>query len=53
MAGPYGAAKSPVIPQVGGTARQYGRGGRVRGLFIDGVKIWYRTKAEEKEHGEI
>jgi hypothetical protein len=25
----------------------------VRGLFIDGEKIWYRTEAEQREHAEI
>lgn len=45
----------PVAPKVGQTARQYGRGigSTVRGLFIDGVKVWYRTEAEEAEHSEI
>lgn len=45
----------PVEPKVGQTARQYGRGFGygVRGLFIDGVKVWYRTEAEDTEHSEI
>jgi hypothetical protein len=45
----------PVEPKVGQIARQYGRGigSTVRGLFIDGTKIWYRTEAEEAEHFEI
>jgi hypothetical protein len=45
----------PVIPRDGQTARMYGRGSGypVRGLFIAGRKIWYRTEAEEKEHREI
>jgi hypothetical protein len=42
-------------PQPGQIARQYGRGigSTVRGLFIDGQKIWYRTEAEEAERSEI
>lgn len=45
----------PVVPVTGQTARFYGRGigAPVRGLFIDGVKVWYRTEAEDKEHSEI
>lgn len=45
----------PIIPEVGQTARLYGHGigSAVRGLFIDGVRIWYRTEAEEKEHREV
>lgn len=45
----------PIEPKVGQLARQYGRGigSPVRGLFIDGVKIWYRTEKEEAEHQEI
>jgi hypothetical protein len=45
----------PVIPKVGQIGRMYGHGigSPVRGLFIDGVRVWYRTEAEEKEHREI
>ncbi len=45
----------PIEPKAGQVARQYGRGigSTVRGLFIDGVKIWYRTESEEAEHSEI
>src|SRR5947207_3276662 len=45
----------PIEPKVGQIARQYGKGigARVRGLFIDGVKVWYRTEAEDKEQSEI
>lgn len=43
---------SPVTPKVGQTARYYGKG-PVRGLFIDGVKVWYRTEAEDEEHQEV
>ena len=43
---------SPVTPRKGQTARFYGRGfgHTVRGLFVDGSKIFYRTEAEQKEH---
>lgn len=45
----------PVKPKVGQTARMYppGVGRQIRSLFIDGVKIWYRTESEQKEHNEI
>lgn len=45
----------PIAPEVGQLARFYGPGigSQVRGLFINGTKIWYRTKAEQKEHSEI
>ena len=44
----------PVTPIEGQTARFYGRGigYPVRGLFIDGVKVWYRSDAEEKTYRE-
>lgn len=47
--------ESPVEPKAGMTARFYGRGlgSRVRGLFLDAHKVFYRTEAEDKEHGEI
>lgn len=43
------------MPTPGQTARQYGKGigFPVRGLFIDGEQVWYRTEAEEREHHEI
>lgn len=46
---------SPVTPAVGMTARFYGKGtgSRVRGLFLNGEKVFYRTEAEDKEHGDI
>lgn len=46
---------SPIEPKVGMTARFYGRGigSVVRGLFLNGTKVFYRTEAEEKEHSEI
>lgn len=45
----------PIEPQVGQTARQYGRGigSPVRGLFIDGHKFWYRTPEQDDEHREV
>jgi hypothetical protein len=44
-----------VEPTVGMTCRMYGRGmgAPVRGLFLDGRKVFYRTEAEDKEHHEI
>ncbi len=46
---------SPVEPKVGMSARFYGRGigSTVRGLFLDGVKVYYRTEAEDEEYQEI
>jgi hypothetical protein len=46
---------SPVKPTVGMMARTYGRGigYAVRGLFLDGQKVYYRTEAQDKEHQEI
>jgi len=46
---------SPVEPKVGMTARFYGKGmgHPVRGLFIDGKKVYYRTTEEEKEYQAI
>jgi hypothetical protein len=45
----------PIMPEIGQTARHYGRGigYPVRGLFINGVKVWYRTDAEDKEYREV
>jgi hypothetical protein len=45
----------PAKPATGQTARMYGRGigFAIRGLFIDGVKVWYRSEADEKNHREI
>jgi hypothetical protein len=42
-------------PLVGQTVREYGKGAGypVRGLFIDGKKVWYRDEAEQKEHHQI
>lgn len=43
------------VPLPGMTARLYGRGigYSVRGIFINGARVYYRTKAEEKEYREI
>lgn len=48
-------SSSPVEPTVGMAARFYPKGiGRsVRGLFLAGVKVFYRTEAEDKEHQQI
>lgn len=45
-------ASSPIEPAPGMKARFYGKGVgyTVRGLFIDGLKVFYRTEAEEKIH---
>ncbi len=43
---------SPIEPKVGMVMRQYGRGIGfvVRGCFLDGVKVFYRTKEEQDAH---
>lgn len=43
---------SPVVPKTGMLARFYGpgMGNSVRGLFLNGTKIYYRTVEEEKEY---
>jgi len=48
-------SSSPVIPEEGMEIRFYGRGIGfvVRGVFLDGKKVFYRTEAEDKEHGQI
>lgn len=42
---------SPVEPVVGMTVRQYGQGigFEIRGCFLDGQQVFYRTKAEQDE----
>lgn len=42
-------------PKVGSTLRIYskGLGHAFRGLYVDGVKVFYRTEAEDDEHREI
>lgn len=44
--------ESPVKPEVGQIARYYGKGigYSVRGLFLDGQEVFYRTEDEEKIH---
>lgn len=45
---------SPIAPAVGMSARFYGKGigFNVRGLFLDGAKVFYRTDAEDAEYQE-
>lgn len=47
--------ESPVEPKPGMIARFYGKGFgfRVRGLFLDEQKVFYRTEEEDKEQAEI
>lgn len=47
--------ESAVVPEAGQTARMYGKGigFSVRGLFINGLKVWYRSDADAKEYCEI
>ena len=42
--------KGPVKPREGMTARFYSKGAlsRVRGLFLDGQEVWYRTAEDDK-----
>ena len=51
----YVPGSTPIEPKVGMVARFYGKGlgSRVRGLYIDGQKVFYRTEAEDKEQHEI
>lgn len=46
-------ATSPIAPKPGMVARLYGRGigYTVRGLTLDGVTVFYRTDAEQREQG--
>ncbi|WP_458760505.1 hypothetical protein ACSVBT_06855 [Afipia sp. TerB] len=46
-------ANSPVEPEVGMTQRQYGRGVAFRGIYLNGQKVFYRTKDEDAEHHDI
>lgn len=41
---------SGIVPEVGDIARFYGRGigSIIRGLFINGVRIFYRTEKEQE-----
>jgi hypothetical protein len=47
-------ADSPIEPAPGMTVRLYGKGigYRVRGLFLDGQEVFYRTEAEDDEKRE-
>lgn len=51
----YVTAPSPVVPKEGMTARFYGKGigFKVRGLFLNGERVFYCTEAEDKEKHEI
>ena len=42
--------KSPVVPKIGMPIRFYGKGigSPVRGLFIDGLKVFYRTRKQQE-----
>jgi hypothetical protein len=48
-------ADSPITPRAGMPVRFYGKGigFPVRGLFLDGVRVFYRTEDEEKDFSEI
>lgn len=43
---------SPVVPKVGMMVRFYGRGVGypVRGLYVDGRRVYYRTQEEDRKH---
>jgi hypothetical protein len=47
-------ADSPIVPEEGMPARFYGKGigFSVRGIFLNGVRVFYRTEQEEKEKHE-
>lgn len=51
----YIPGDSPITPEDGMPARFYGKGigHTVRGLFLAGAKVFYRTEEEEKAHHEI
>lgn len=46
---------APFAPEVGMTIRLYGKGigAAVRGMFINGAKVFYRTEAEDEDYREI
>ena len=48
-------ATSPVEPAINMVARFYGRGigSTVRGLFLDGKEVFYRTEEQDSEHRNI
>lgn len=43
---------SPVVPKLGMPVRFYGKGvgSMVRGVYLDGRKVYYRTEAEQSDH---
>lgn len=47
-------ADSPVKPAVGMKVRLYGKGfgQRIRGMYLDGQKVYYRTETEDQDHFE-
>ena len=51
----YVPPESTVLPEPGVKVRMYGKGigHTVRGLFLNGVKVFYRTEADDKEYHEI
>lgn len=51
----YVPPDSPITPEPGMPVRFYGKGlgWPVRGLFLAGVKVYYRNEAEEKDYREI
>lgn len=49
----YVPETSQVVPKIGTKARFYGRGYPVRGLFLDGQRVFYRTEVEDIEKTEI
>ncbi len=48
-------ANSPIVPEAGMPVRFYGKGigFPVRGLFLAGVKVYYRNEAEEQDCREV
>lgn len=50
----YVPATSPIEPRVGMPVRMYGKGigYQVRGLFLDGQCVFYRTEAEQEDHSK-
>lgn len=48
-------ADSPIEPKEGMVVRLYGKGigFAVRGMFLDGQKVYYRNEAEEKDRREV
>jgi hypothetical protein len=46
---------SPVVPEAGMSIRLYGEGigSAVRGMFLNGKQVYYRTKEQDEEHRAI